>query len=188
MGRTEVELRKAAEHLRYEIEMLGFTAKALCSREIFCQKTDCKLTRNAILESWGIHARVLIDFLFPDRIHSDDILSSHYIPADSDWTEKLAETRKRLRRDCKDINKWLAHLTEVRLVDEVHKKKWRVGHIASDIREALLGFTEKAPADHLGADFADFVKKHLPSAPKAEPYAATTASLSELPQWNSDDN
>ena len=64
-------------------------------------------TRNAYLESFGIHARTLGAFLANSGTHADDVLAKHY---SSNWPGEdpvpgLAKT----------VNKQVAHLTAGRL-------------------------------------------------------------------------
>lgn len=66
----------AREHLSYEIWMLRQTAGWLVS-----PPPDATLpTWNAYIESFGIHARALGDFLANRGRHHDDVLAKHYAP------------------------------------------------------------------------------------------------------------
>ncbi len=64
-------------------------------------------TWNAFIESFGIHARTLGDFLANRGNHRDDVLAKHYAP---DWTAEDPAPSL-----AKSVDKQVAHLTLVRL-------------------------------------------------------------------------
>ncbi len=78
MMRTEEELREAATHVDYEIQMLGATGVLLASVQ---RRTSTeKAIANACLESFVLHVRNVIDFLYPPaKAKTDDILSDHFV-------------------------------------------------------------------------------------------------------------
>lgn len=93
----------ARDHLSYEVWMLGETAQWL----ITVPPSATLATRNAYLESFGIHARTLGAFLANSGTHAEDVLAEHY---SSNWPgEDPVPGLARI------VNKQVAHLTAVRL-------------------------------------------------------------------------
>ncbi len=83
--RTPNELRRVSEHLHYEMQMLPGSAQGLVS-EITGQGT----LHNALVESFAIHVRNMLDFLWPDKPKrkSEWVIAADVFPSPSDW-EKL---------------------------------------------------------------------------------------------------
>ena len=77
--RTPNELGRVSEHLHYEVQMLLVS-------EITGQGT----LHNALVESFAIHVRNMLDFLWPDKPKrkSDWVIAADFFPSPSDW-EKL---------------------------------------------------------------------------------------------------
>ena len=70
------KLQKASEHLHYEAWMLVSTAQALAGAQ---QGLDAAQIRvNALLESFVIHARVLMDFMYDDKPWNDDVAAMSF--------------------------------------------------------------------------------------------------------------
>lgn len=93
----------AREHLSYEVWMLDETAALL----INMPAEASLVARNALLESFGIHARALGAFLANKGRRKDDVLAKDYSPGwvGDDPNPGLTET----------VNKQVALLTKVRL-------------------------------------------------------------------------
>ena len=66
------------EHISYEVIMLNYTFMRLMTFRSATSEEE--LDRNAFLESFGIHARNLVDF-FTKRTREDDRTASDYLPA-----------------------------------------------------------------------------------------------------------
>jgi hypothetical protein len=65
------------EHISFEVIMLNYTFMRLVTLRPATSEEE--LDRNAFLESFGIHARNLIDF-FTKRMREDDRTASDYLP------------------------------------------------------------------------------------------------------------
>jgi hypothetical protein len=96
--RTRDELQKASNHLAYEWQMFNETAEKLG------QPALDAVTRNAFIESFAVHARILMAFLFREgRIDSDDVLGEHFFSEPSIWFNKR-KIKKIKKPDEFDIN------------------------------------------------------------------------------------
>lgn len=106
-SRSQNDLKQASFHLNYELNMLFISRVALTNarnNEPTAIKNAYLL--NAILESFLIHARNLIDFFYSNSRYSDDVVAEDFI---YDWrtqeptaTDLLNDTRTR-------ANKHLVH-------------------------------------------------------------------------------
>lgn len=103
-----------AEHYLYEITMLRMTFKAIP------RETDI-WRRNALMESFAIHARVLMDF-FISKPKNDDIVARHFIAPNINWNNEPSGMGVDMRNR---INKQVSHLTAsregARKIDEVDR-------------------------------------------------------------------
>ena len=77
MNETELQAF-SGEHLYYELEMVFFTAP-LCIQYREPKDVDEQVIKNALLESFAIHVRVLKAFLFDPRGRLDDVISDDYV-------------------------------------------------------------------------------------------------------------
>jgi hypothetical protein len=150
----------AREHLLYEVWMLrGLTDRLLevLEHDERVGKRDLDwldmVTRNALVEAFTIHARLLIHFLYePSHVKPDDALARHYVP-EGEWTPP--ELTGELERVGRRVGKGVAHLTYDRLLVTEETKGWRYGKIWEDIATALRAFAERASSELLPADVAE---------------------------------
>jgi hypothetical protein len=76
--RSTAELRAVSNHLFYEIAMLRGSVLGLTSGLI-----GQGIIGNALLESFTIHARALLDFLYPENPWPDDVIAEDFFPSPS---------------------------------------------------------------------------------------------------------
>jgi hypothetical protein len=130
---TADELKQASRHVFYEIEMLIDTANALQFRT----GLERVLT-NALLESFGLHARSLLEFATATGTIKDTVYAREFF-APGTWNSPQVPST--LAQIAEDANKHLAHITRTRLgFEPPQEKQWLVGPIA----DALLRLLEKA--------------------------------------------
>ena len=138
-NRTVEELKKALESLNYEVWMLRSLANILA---IDNQGTG--VIHNALVESFLIHARILIEFLYKNKTHEDTVRASQYFTSDSYW-ESIRPPKTKLLEDTEqNAHEHLAHLTYTRLEE---KKQWPCIQIANDIETVLKVFHENLSGD-----------------------------------------
>ena len=100
---------------------------------------------NAFIESFVIHARILIEFLYGKPHHEDTIYASDYV--DNWWDNyikkgKPLEKTDTLREVEKKADKLAAHLTLTASEHEVYN--WDRITICNEINKKLLGFLDSA--------------------------------------------
>lgn len=140
--RKPEELRKASDWLIYEYWMLKGLTQLLQDDDL----TEIGLLRNAVLDSFLIHARALVDFFYRKPKHTDAVAGDylddtgkayweeHYSNA-PDWFEDI-RTR---------INKGVAHISYDR-----HKDVWDYELIEHEISDTFSEFVKHVSLDSLG--------------------------------------
>jgi hypothetical protein len=144
--RTDHELQQASIHLHYEFCMLTSLAKGLASG---IAANGWLL--NALLESFVIHVRVHLEFLYPKGPNRDAVIAADYFPSSNHWEKlrpALSDTLKKARIRA---HQELAHLTYARLNVTPETKPWAFIEIANQIQNAMHIFLENVPK-HLLCD------------------------------------
>ena len=139
--RTEEELKAALKHLIYEIEMLKGTMKHLEA-----EKDNKGVIYYALIESFAVHARALMHFLYPagqikegDVIAKDFFRSTECLPLDClNEPEGCFEARQR-------VNKEIAHLTYDRQLVASEEKKWFYNKLGNEILAIFYSFLRTLP-------------------------------------------
>jgi len=148
---TPVELRRfLREHLSYEVEMLRGTAEKLLAIVLHDQAVGKKdyafadLTlRNALLESFTVYARALLDFLYPPpNARDDDALATHYV---EDWAPPEFQPPLDLLRG--RVGKEIAHLTYGRLSVSETDKGWYFPAIWHQLASVIDDFASRVPSE-----------------------------------------
>jgi hypothetical protein len=99
--RTQKELQDDSDTLFYEYEMLAKTWIEI--------KDDTPRTlRNALIQSFAVHARSLISFCFDNTDNPTDIFAIDYVPS---WAEEMTPFLDNAK---KKANKQIAHITTER--------------------------------------------------------------------------
>ncbi|MGD0785047.1 MAG: hypothetical protein ABR969_04465 [Sedimentisphaerales bacterium] len=138
-NRTVEELKGALERLEYEVWMLWSLANILAT-----DNQGKGVIHNALLESFLIHTRILIEFLYKDEPYKDNVRASQYFTPDSPWESIRPPKTELLEKTEKDAHKQLAHLTYTRLQG---KMQWPYIKIVNDIKAVLQVFRENLPDD-----------------------------------------
>lgn len=68
--RSSDDLAKVSEHLYYEIEMFHGTASGLASGV-----AGTSVLNNALVESFTLHARALLDFLYAENARDNHVVA-----------------------------------------------------------------------------------------------------------------
>lgn len=138
--RSKEQLNAAESHLDYEYSMLVSVAQAMASGIA----QNGWLT-NALLESFVIHLRSLIDFLYPPpSAKADDVLSTHYFSDPTEWERVRPPLSERLRIGRARAHKEIAHLTYARLAVTPETKPWEFLELAREVHALMLKFKQAA--------------------------------------------
>lgn len=152
--RNEDELRGASDCLYYEIWMLKTLARA--------QSTGIagkSVINNALLESFVIHARVLLAFLYAEKPRPDDVIAEDFLPSPDEWPKIRLPKTELLKTIHRRVGKEAAHLTYARLDVTPETKPWAFLQIAEDINAAFNRFLETVPKSLLGSRWEECKKQ-----------------------------
>lgn len=143
--RTALELKRASDHLRYEIAMFIHTASALGTgwfgREVI---------HNALLESFVIHARALVYFFYPANPQPDDVVVNDFFEDDSTWENAVPPMSHSIELIRPRTAKEVAHLTYARLNVTEETKGWNFSEISADLQKVIERFERLVPLALLG--------------------------------------
>jgi len=136
-------------HLAYEIYMFFKTAGVIFSIQFGCSSNidENNFVLNALLESFLVHARNLMDFLWKKNFKGDDITCKDFFSqnCNSIRSGKDVVLMGMSIKGLKDmINKQISHLTSSRSKEPEEKTKWYVLKMACDMRKYLDKFIKKA--------------------------------------------
>ena len=155
------ELDNASEHVRYERDMLRFTAQWLLEHDTPGSETE-ELLRCAVSESFWIHARALAEFFGGRSSNKRDIRSTDFIDG------AQVDTR-RLNWDMMD--KAVAHLSKKRMTADFSRTARETIEVLGDGLVAL-GEHDSRLHDEAFTEWLDAFKK----APSQEPHATSSHS------------
>lgn len=139
---SKKDLQKGLAALRYE----SFMLKSL-ARSIALVVAGRREIRNAALESFLLHVRILIEFFYNDNPHKDDIVASHFFSPPGKWKAIRPKQSAILKQTKKRAHKLLAHLTYTRLRQTQETKKWAYMKIAGELEAVLNVFYKHLPDD-----------------------------------------
>lgn len=158
--RSEKELVSVSEHLKYEIEMLFWIARAGNIIKLGDQNHPIIWAiDNARVESFPIHLRNLLHFLYRGscKANPDDVIAEDFFDTDSTWLDECPPKSQLLAKSQGRANKEVAHLTYTRL--RVRKKRWLFENILSDLSPILERFSQLVPNSRVKEGFCDSVSR-----------------------------
>jgi hypothetical protein len=143
--RTDDDLRTASDHLHYEIQMLRGTMMLLATGT-----TGQSVLSNALIESFTIHARALMHFLYPsEHTHPSDVLAEDFFKA-GDWISRRPVEPAAFSTARGRVNKEIAHLTYDRQLVTPELKGWDFVALGNAILEIIQPFLHAMPQQLLG--------------------------------------
>ena len=146
--RSDEELQKASDHLFYEYGMLNELANAMASGQ--ANKDWCT---NALLESFIIHFRCVMDFLYNDDPRPDDVVAQDFFSSADTWEKSRPQLTDLLKTAKKRTGKELAHLTYKRQAVTPDRKPWPFLAIVNDINSVMDVFLKKVSQTKLGSQW-----------------------------------
>jgi hypothetical protein len=130
------------EHLMYELNMLRWLADAI-------PNTPKGFQLSAYLESFAIHLRGLIDFLYtdPKDAKPDDVIAGDFFDAPGAWKPGVLSASLDAART--RANKEVGHITFKRKAGMDPSKPWPVGDLFNEIIPAAVKFGTEASTKKL---------------------------------------
>ncbi len=153
-----VDLRSwAMEHLLYEFGMLRETAEELARGH----HAGDAVVQNALLESFTVHARGLLDFLYGKRRKRDDALASDFF-VDTTWEQGRPARSGRLGEVNRRVGKEIAHLTYSRATVTERAKGWDISAMYMEMAQVFGLFVRLVPEETIGREFLEVANSLLP--------------------------
>jgi hypothetical protein len=177
MALRNEELVAISQHLLYELQMLIGTARILEAMDSL-EKSDfeTRVTYNALLESFCMHARVLLSFLYDDNPKKDDVVAGHFFDPGY-WFLKRPQMALVLEKLRTKISKRVAHLTYYRTMTG-SEEAWEYAKIADEVVLLFGRFRDLAPVGTLSSAFCEFLEEIIPSHslfPRADSHSEEAA-------------
>jgi hypothetical protein len=145
--KTDAKLRTASISLWYEVSMLNAMAKYLSARV----RASEQAAHNALVESFVVHTRILIEFFYPkDLVCDTTMIAADYVP---DWKEDIPEWLDKVR---KRAHTRLAHLTYDRVHESKDNEKWDERVIGKHLNQLMSKFMAEVSLDRI----CDELKKY----------------------------
>lgn len=146
------------QHLFYEIEMLVGSAVVLTK----IQSLASQILVNSLIESFVIHLRNLLDFLYSGDIsekltkkppHRDDVIAEDFFDDPSTWQKDRPKKSDTLKAAHVRAHKEVAHLTYDRLNQKQETKGWKYNELLNEINLIVQTFIRLVPKDRVGDNF-----------------------------------
>ena len=160
-------LVEASALLHYEVVMFDATAQMLMTG-VFGESA----ARNAFLESFTIHTRVLLQFFYPSSSIASDVLAEHFFSDRMIWLRLRGRVPKALLDVERRVGNEIAHLSYDRLTVGPDAKKWNVLEIWKAVMGLVRTFVANVPPNLLSSD----LQRSSPQEQTASVSSATGAS------------
>ena len=152
-----------ARRVMYEFDMFAYLGKQLdlahrkstadfVPGDITMMRTgdpanDLSRVTAALLESFLLHTRVLLEFFYKDRPRDGDVLASHFV---EHWKVLRSPEPRYLLDHKHQLDKALAHLTLARVDYDRQQKKWNVTAIQEEVNGLIALFKLKLTEERRG--------------------------------------
>jgi hypothetical protein len=121
---TDEELLKfSGDHIQYELEMTFFLAPMLLNY-VSPQTFDENIIKNALLESFLAHVRVLKAFLYDEPKWDDDVVADYYVRDVEAWHQARGPVPHVLAEAARRVGKEIVHLTTGRHDPDAPERGW----------------------------------------------------------------
>jgi len=153
-------LAYSSEHLAYEVDMF-FGMVELRLRPSFPSllsvSADPIRLNNALIESFVVHFRNIIDFLYVDRPRPTDVVASDFFDPAA-WESRRPPLSGTLDTARRRANKELAHLTTDRIPGAPSEKIWDFDGLANELRPILRLFVTNGNGTRLSPSVAAAIR------------------------------
>jgi hypothetical protein len=145
----------SAEHLWYEIAMFLDMGTFLRHRNISTQAE-----KNAYIESFVIHMRNLIAFLYPVNAQKGDVIAADFFLNPGDWSKLRSPISTTLKQARTRAHKEISHLTTKRISGTPRQKAWAIAGLTNEILIQLKRFAKGASAKRLDASVTALLARY----------------------------
>jgi hypothetical protein len=119
--------------------------------KVLSQPNNPQFVVNAFLESFTIHLRALIDFIWePSNVRNDDALACDFFGSTKHWEKVRPDFPMELKPARSRTGKEIVHLTYTRMNVTPETKGWNIGDMTEAIVRVLKVFAENADRKRIG--------------------------------------
>lgn len=136
------DTKGVSEHVAYEIDRLFATHGILVRGEI-----QLGALHDAVLESFALHLRNLIEFLFDKVKQPDNARAEHFFSDPARWRALVGDKPDDLDKAQIQAHKQISHLTYDRIGAD---KRWYVGDLAEKLHGFIRAFLDNADEERMG--------------------------------------
>lgn len=159
---SDQELQKyAREHVYYELWMFLRLGQYLMGAPPSGDEQE-RVVRNAVIESFVIHLRNLIAFLYSVRVQTKDIIAADYFRDPNDWYTKRPPISRELRIARERSHKEIIHLTTERIAGTPPQKGWPIPALVREIKELMRLFAALASAERMDPTIQEVITQAPP--------------------------
>lgn len=144
------------EHVRYEVQLLMNAVIAIDQKMQVPTGLECM-----IVESFSIHLRNLITFLYPYTFRSNDVCAKNFFLRAGTWEGVRPELSNTLKQAKTRADVEVGHLTTLRKNGTPDNKTWDVKGLAMEIFPIFKLFCESADKVSLYSDIAKLQSHYL---------------------------
>jgi len=144
-----------AEHIRYEVQMMLNATSGILQQLQVPQGLQ-----HMPVESYAIHLRNLITFLYPSSSRDTDVCARDFFVEERSWEKirpRLSDTlaSAKIRAD-----KEVGHLTTSRISGITSDKKWDIKGLTEELMPLITFFCKSADKVILGSSIEDLLTFH----------------------------
>ncbi|HXY25582.1 MAG TPA: hypothetical protein VEI73_13080 [Candidatus Acidoferrum sp.] len=152
------------EHLLYELHMFRWVGENL--------PADKGFLLSALLESFAIHLRNLIEFFYtePNNARNDDLVAGEFFDSPNAWNPGTMSTSLKDARE--RANKEISHITYKRKEAIDPTKPWPVAALFKEVQAVAVKFAASASSKKLHPSVVTWLK----ADPKTSVVLLTSAS------------
>lgn len=139
-------LAYSGEHMAYEVDMFFFAVEVRrhpSFSSVLKVSATPRRVNNVSIESFVVHFRNVIDFLYNDNPRPTDIVASDFYDS-TIWESVRPRMTGTLDSARRRANKELAHLTTDRIPGGPPEKIWDFDGLANELRPILRSFATNA--------------------------------------------
>lgn len=120
--------------------------------------------RNADIESFALHVRNLLWFLYPTKPKQGDVVAASYFDDRNDWFSIRPDRPKSLDRVNARVPVEIVHLSFGRLEARESDKRWPYDVMWRDLATVIGVFLDRVPDNRVSAEFRETAKALLPDS------------------------
>jgi hypothetical protein len=150
-----------SRHVLYEAEMTQTLVLRIGEMLIVGEYPQWLM--NAAVESFGIHVRAQLEFLYADsRKFDDDGIALDLVRNGEEWRATRGKRPRLLVEVAQRANKEIAHITFHRVALDEQARQWHVGNVHEALARVLKLFIPQVPEDRVERGWTRAMWKSLP--------------------------